>query len=58
MQEAYTLFLLGTVLGTTGLFYLFFRARKTVPYEIMLGMAMSLIGWTMAAVGGVLVLFL
>jgi hypothetical protein len=58
MQNAYALFLLGTVLGIAGLFFLFFRAKKTVPHEVMLGMAMSLIGWTMAIVGGIAVLFM
>lgn len=58
MQTAYTLFLLGMVLGIAGLFYLFFRARKNVTSEVMLGMALALVGWTMCIVGGIAVLFL
>jgi uncharacterized BrkB/YihY/UPF0761 family membrane protein len=56
-MQAYALFILGLVLGVAGLCYLFFRAKKTVSHEVMLGTAMTIIGWTLAAVGGILVLF-
>ena len=55
-MQAYALFILGLVLGIAGLCYLFFRAKKTVSHEVMLGTAMTIIGWTLAAVGGILVL--
>ena len=55
-MEAYALFLLGVTMGVAGLAYTFFRANKRRPHEIMLGVAMSIIGWTMGAVGGLIVL--
>jgi uncharacterized membrane protein HdeD (DUF308 family) len=48
---------LGVVLFGAGLIYLFFRARKTVSHEVMLGTAMAIVGGTLALVGGIVALF-
>jgi hypothetical protein len=56
-MQAQALFWLGTVLLVTGMAYMFFRARKTVPYEVMLGTAMAIIGGALAIVGGLIWIF-
>ena len=56
-MQAYAVFLMGVIIGIAGVLFLLFRARKTVSHELMLGVAMSLIGATMAIVGGIAVLF-
>jgi hypothetical protein len=55
-MEAYAIFILGLTFGIAGLLFLFFRARKTDPNEIMLGTGMTVVGWTLALIGGIWVL--
>jgi hypothetical protein len=55
-MQAYALLILGLIFGTFGPIFLFFRARKSSQEDVMLGTAMTLVGWTMAIVGGIAVL--
>jgi hypothetical protein len=54
--QGFSLILFGVITGVAGLLYLYYRVRRYMVHEVMLGTAMTAIGWCVAVLGGVMVL--
>ncbi len=54
--QGFTLILFGVTMGGAGILYLLYRVKRYLIHEVMLGTAMTAIGWCVAVLGGVMVL--